>query len=253
MTDHPSYAKPTIVEVTCEIAFVRQSSDRFSSRSLYALFGDEFPEMQTLIGNMNLQIFVGPPGAIPPAVQASPQAAVGGFRLGNAANNEFIQVSGANFVYQLVGGTYPGWPALKEKLLDHWSKIKGEVKPAKLIKIGLRYVNLVAKEPNHTHLGDWLQPSADLPPTLIASEGHFLARIESSPSAGHLKLVSLGNQDPGISTEHGGIIFDIDRICQEGEIPMDTISEKLEILHDDVWTTFDSAKTPLLHARLRGE
>ena len=79
----------------------------------------------------------------------------------NAAGfDEFIQISGANFVYQLVGGTYPGWPALKEKLLAHWSKVKDEVNPEKLIKIGLRYVNLVAKEPNHTHLRDWLQPKS---------------------------------------------------------------------------------------------
>jgi uncharacterized protein (TIGR04255 family) len=229
------------------------SSDRLSSRSLYALFGEEFPEMQPLISNMNLQIFVGPPGVVAPVVQANPPAPVGGFRLGNAANNEFVQISGVNFVYQLVGATYPGWPALKQNLLAHWSKVSGEVKPEKLIKVGLRYVNLVAKEPNHTHLRDWLQASADLPPALVASEGHFFSRMETSPSAGNLKLVTVGNQDPGISTEHGAIILDIDRICQEGEIPMESISEKLELLHDDIWTTFDSAKTPLLYARLRGE
>ena len=242
-----------IVEVTCEIAFVRISSERLSSRSLYTLFSEDFPEMQPLVGNMNLQIFVGPPGTVPPPVQANPPAAVGGFRLGNVANNEFVQVSGSNFVYQLVGGKYPGWPALKDRLLANWSKVESEVKPEKLIKIGLRYVNRVAKEPNHTHLRDWLQASADLPAALISSEDHFLARIEGSPSQGNLKLITLGNQDPGPTIEHGAIILDIDRICQEGEIPMNAISEKFEKLHDDIWSVFDSAKTPLLHARLRGE
>jgi uncharacterized protein (TIGR04255 family) len=224
-----------------------------SSRSLYALFGEEFPEMQPLVGNMNLQIFVGPPGAVAPAVQANPPAAVGGFRLGTAANDEFVQISGSNFVYQLVGGTYPGWPGLKEKLIELWSKVNGELKPNKLIKIGLRYVNRIAKEANHTHLRDWLKASSDLPASLIASEGHYFARIESSPAAGNLKLLTVGNQDPIDSAQHGAVILDIDRVCQEGEISMDAISEKLEILHEDVWATFDSIKTPLLHARMKGE
>jgi uncharacterized protein (TIGR04255 family) len=253
LSDHPSYLKPTIVEVTCEIAFLRQSSERLSSRSLYARFGDEFPEMQPLVGNMNLQIFVGPPGAVAPAVQANPPAAVAGFRLGTAANDEFVQVSGSNFVYQLVGGTYPGWPALKEKLIGLWSKVNDELKPDQIIKIGLRYVNRIAKEANHTHLRDWLQASPDLPTALITSEAHFFSRIESSPAPGNLKLLTVGNQDPTEATPYGAIILDTDRICQEGEILMGTISEKLELLHDDLWETFDSVKTPLLHARLKGE
>jgi uncharacterized protein (TIGR04255 family) len=253
LIDHPSYAKPTIVEVTCEVAFIRQANDRLSSRSIYTLFGDEFPEMQPLAGNMNLQIFVGPPGAAAPAIQANQPPIVGGFRLGTAANDEFVQISGSNFVYQLVGGAYPGWPALKEKLMGLWAKLKGEVKPDKVIKVGLRYVNRIAKEPNHAQLGDWLMASADIPPSLIASKGHFFARIETSPGAGNLKLVTVGNQDPIEAGQQGGIVLDIDRICQEGEISVDAVSEKLELLHDDIWITFDSAKTALLHARLKGE
>jgi uncharacterized protein (TIGR04255 family) len=118
VNDHPSFPKPTIAEVTCEIAFVRSSNERLTTRSLYAMFGEDFPGVQPILGNMNLQIYVGPPGVVPPAVQASPPGAVAGFRLGTAANKEFVQVSGSNFVYQLVGGIYPGWPALKQKLLE---------------------------------------------------------------------------------------------------------------------------------------
>ncbi|MDB5610810.1 MAG: hypothetical protein JWP25_7710 [Bradyrhizobium sp.] len=253
MTDHPTFANPTIAEITCEIAFVRSSNERLSSRSLYKSFGDEFPEMQPLIGNMNLQIFVGPPGVVPPAVQANPPGAVAGFRLGTTTNDEFVQVSGSNFVYQLVGGTYPGWPTLKQKLLTHWQKAVGVAIPEKLIKIGLRYVNRIAKEPNHNHVRDWLQPSADLPASLIASEGHFFARLESSPAVGHLRLITVGNQDPTPEVPDGALVLDIDRICQEGDIPMDSVSERLEQLHLDIWNVFNSAKSELLHARLKGE
>jgi uncharacterized protein (TIGR04255 family) len=251
---HPKYPNPTIVEVTCEIAFLRPSSERLSSRSLYAVFGEDFPEMQPLVGNMNLQIFVAPPGAAPPpALQANPVVAVGAFRFGNSNNDEFVQVSGSNFVYQLVGGTYPGWPNLKEKLLSHWQKVVGVIGPEKLIKVGLRYVNRIAKESNHNHLRDWLQTSDELPASLIASEGHFFARIESSPSAGHLKLITVGNQDPGPDVPHGAIVLDIDRVCQDGDIPMEQISAKLEQLHLDIWDAFSSAKTDLLHTRLKRE
>ena len=146
-----------------------------------------------------------------------------------------------------------GWPVLKDRLLAQWRKVHDLVNPEKLIKIGLRYVNRIAKEPNHNHLRDWLRPSDELPPSLIASEGHFFARIESSPAAGHLQLVTVGNQDPSPDVPHGAIVLDIDRVCQEGEISMTGISEKLEMLHQDIWNAFDSARTELLSARLKGE
>jgi uncharacterized protein (TIGR04255 family) len=251
---HPKYPNPTIVEVTCEIAFFRQSSERLTSRSLYAVFGDEFPEMQPLVGNMNLQIVMGPAGVVaPPAIQAGPLSGVGGFRFGSANNDEFVQVTGANFVYQLVGGKYPGWPDLKEKLLSNWQKAAAILNPEKLLKIGLRYVNRIVKEPDHNHLRDWLQTSDELPPSLIASEGHFFARIESSPAIGHLKLITVGSQDPEPNSPNGAIVLDIDRVCQENDIAMNEVSEKLEQLHLDIWTAFDSAKTELLHSRLKGE
>ncbi|MDI4231478.1 TIGR04255 family protein [Bradyrhizobium sp. Arg237L] len=250
---HPSFPNPTIVEVTCEISFFRHSQERLSSRSLYGVFGDEFPEMQPLVGNMNLQIFVGPAGAAPPAIQANPPAATGGLRFGNTSNDEFVQVTGSNFIYQLVGGKYPGWPQLKDKLLSNWKKAGEVVGPEKLIKIGLRYVNRIVKEPNHNQIRDWLKASDELPASLIASEGPYFARIESSPLAGHLKLITVGNQDPTPDTPVGAIILDIDRVCLEDDIPMANISEKLEQLHEDIWTAFDSAKSDLLQARLMGE
>jgi uncharacterized protein (TIGR04255 family) len=150
-----------------------------------------------------LQIFLRPPGAVAPAVQANPPSAVAGFRLGNVANDEFVQLTGSNFVYQLVGGTYPGWPALKGKLMSHWSCAQDVVSPEKLIKVGLRYVNRIAKEANHNHLRDWLKASYELPASLIASEGHFFSRIESLPTEGNLKLVTVGNQDPNPDVPHG--------------------------------------------------
>ena len=209
--------------------------------------------MQPLVGNMNLQIFVGPPGAVPPSVQANPPAAVAGFRFGNATNDQFVQISGSSFVYQMVGGDYPGWPNLKERLLGHWAKVRAEVTPDKVIKIGLRYVNRIAKEANHTQIRDWLQASKDIPASLISSEGHFFARIETSPAIGHLKVVTVGSQDPSDEVRHGAVILDIDRICQEGDIPLDGVSEKLELLHEDLWVAFDSVKTALLDSRLKGE
>jgi len=248
---YPRYPNPTIVEVTCEIAFSRRSANPLTSRSLYSVFGDDFPELQPFSGN--IQIIFAPPGVMPPPVQAHQQATSGGFRSGNADNNEFVQVTSASFVYQLMGAKYAGWSILKEKVLSNWQKVFDIATPEKIAKIGLRYVNRIPKELEHPRLSSWLATSNELPSSLIESQGHFFARIESSPATGHLKIVTLANQDLAADLPCGAIILDIDRICMESEIGMDELSSKLDQLHSDIWTTFDSARTELLLSRLKAK
>jgi uncharacterized protein (TIGR04255 family) len=249
---HPKYPNPTIVEAICEIAFVSTSQERLSSRALYALVGDEFPEMQP-IANM-LQIVV-QPGLVFPSVPApqQPQNAATGFRFGTATNDRFVQVSQNNFVYQIVGGPYEGWDAFKAKLTDLWSTVSGVLKAEQIVKIGMRYVNRIALTDTHPHLSDWLQKSDDLPEALIASRAHFLARIESTPSVDSLKLVTLANQIADSASPRGAILLDIDCLSNEAhEASNELISKKLEILHDNICAVFSSAKTGVLEAKLKG-
>jgi len=100
-------------------------------------------------------------------------------------------------------------------------------------------------------VADWIKPSADIPEALLLSKDHFLGRIESSPSEANLRLVTVAGENVGPEQPYGVIVFDIDRITTEQFDPSDSqISEKLEVVHEDIWNAFDSASTDTLKAFL---
>ena len=209
----------------------------------------EFPEIQP-IGNLSVQLLIGQPSFAPEAPQ--PQAAASAYRFSDASGARFVQVSKNQFVYQTTE-VYKGWAPFKEKLMDLWSISGPALDPGTIAKIGLRYINRIAKRPDRPHLSDWLRPTHDLPEALFSSKEHFLGRIEASPASSHLRLITLANEPATPERPDGGIIFDIDRITTE-QFAADpaTISEKLEILHEDIWATFSAAHTATLKQHLTG-
>jgi uncharacterized protein (TIGR04255 family) len=255
-TPHPTYAKPTIVEATCEIAFVGETPEPLTSRALYPLYSDEFPEIAPIGGAMSLQVIFQQIGGVSPTLPVNQARAtnVAGFKFSTATGDRFVQMTKSTFQYSLVGAPYSGWIDFKGKLVDLWSKSQSNLKPQKIVKMGLRYINRIAKEANHPHLADWLRASEDMPAALINSKGHFLARIETMPAPNNLKLVTVADSEPDATFVNGAIVLDIDRVCTESFEVSDTkVNDQLENLHNDVWDVFANAKTSLLDSRLNGE
>ena len=247
---HPTYPNPTIIQVTCEIAFTPQTEDRLSAGSLYPIFASEFPEISP-IGMGTLQFILGPqPFAPEPAVQ--PQNATA-FRFSTSSGLRFVQVSKAGFVYQ-TNEPYTGWANFSATLLELWEKSSAAIRPGPVVKVGLRYVNRIPKSDVHPSAGDWLRVTSDVPEAILTSKEHFLGRIESSPAPAHLRLVTVLNAMPTPDCPAGAVVFDIDRVSTEQfETSTAAISEKLDILHEDVWNAFNSAATDLLKTYLSGK
>ena len=107
--------------------------------------------------------------------------------------------------------------------------------------------------PAHPNIRDWLQSTADLPASLMASEGHFFARIEVSPASLHLRLMTVGLEAPGPDWPLGSILLDIDRSTTEPCETDEAVLKCLEHLHEDIWVAFDSAATSNLKNRLNGK
>jgi uncharacterized protein (TIGR04255 family) len=245
---HPSYPRPTIVQVTCEIAFASLTDVKLSAAALYPVFREEFPEIQPV--QMSMQLVVG--GQLQPVSDPAVSAKAGAFRFSTDDGKRFVQLSKANFVYQ-TNELYPGWDRFKEKLLQLWSSFNAHAEPLAIVKMGVRYINRIVKTESNSLIGDWLKPTADIPASIIASKEHFLGRIESSPMPAHLRLVTIAAEPPGPGWPLGSVIMDVDRISMEPFGASNAaISEKLDILHEDVWQSFDSAITPALKAYLNG-
>jgi uncharacterized protein (TIGR04255 family) len=242
---HPSYPNPTIIQVTCEIAFATEAELKLSAAILYPIFGSEFPEIQPV--PTSLQVMIGQPQ---PAQDPSLSANAGAFRFATEDGKRFVQLSKTNFVYQS-NESYPGWEAFRTKLMELWSSALPRIERSAITKIGLRYINRIVRTKTHPSPGDWLQPTSDIPASLLKSHGHFMGRVESSPRSSHLRLVTVAGEAPGPDWPQGTIIMDIDRINTESfKADSKAILKNLEFLHDDVWTCFDSAGTKNLKKSL---
>jgi uncharacterized protein (TIGR04255 family) len=245
-TPHPRFPNPTIAQATCEIGFNRNLEVKLSSAELYKLVTVDFPEIQAV--GVALQIVIGS-GPQPAQMPPPPGIPAPTFRFATSAGDQFVQVSDTNFIYQSTAA-YPGWDTLKAAILDLWVRMMPVIKPDGVTKVGLRYINRIAKDEQHPHIGDWLRASAYIPPVLIESRRHFFSRAEASPGDNDLLLITVADQAPA-ETPHGAIIFDIDRICSDAiAVDQNVVGNVLERLHEEVWDVFWTSRTHALEQRL---
>ena len=220
---------------------------RLSSAELYKLVAADFPEIQA-VGGMALQIVIGS-GPQPAQMPPPPGVPAPTFRFATSAGDKFVQISDTSFVYQSIAA-YPGWDTVKAAILDLWVRMLPVIKADLVTKVGLRYINRIAKDEKHPHIADWLSASAYIPPVLLESRRHFLSRVEASPGDNDLLLITVADQEPA-DTPHGAIIFDIDRICSAAiAVDQNVVGDVLERLHEEVWDVFWTSKAPALEQRL---
>jgi|SRR5882672_10258298 len=215
---HPRFPSPTIAEAVCEISFSRDLQVKLSTAELYKLIGTEFPEMQP-VNPVAVQILFGDGRQIQPQPQPLPRL-VPAFRFATPVGDRSVQISDVSFVYQTTA-PYPGWSTIKATILGLWGTVRPAIQPGAVTKIGLRYVNRIAKDETHPHLSDWIRASDHIPAALTRSRKHFLARVESSPGDDDQLLVTLANQLPVETAPLGSIILDIDRVRTSRPIQLD--------------------------------
>lgn len=222
---------------------------QFRTGTIYPLFASEFPEMQAV--PTQIQFMVSQQASFAPELLRSQNA--GAFRFATADGKRFVQVSPVNFVYQS-NEDYPGWATFRQKLIELWGTYASHSKPTSITKIGLRYINRIRHTEELNRPRDWLQTNDDLPKSLLFSEGHFLGRLETSPTPSDLRVVTVTGEQAGPDWPHGTTVMDIDRITTDLVEPTTTnVAEALDILHEDVWNVFDSASTSNLKLLLAGK
>lgn len=242
---HPKFPNPTISQVSCEIGFGRDLKLKLSTAELYKLLINDFPEIQA-VGGMALQIVFDAGQHPAPPMPGVPAPA---FRFATAAGDKFVQISDTSLIYHSTA-KYRGWETVKTSILDTWTKVLPAIKPESVTKIGLRYVNRIAKDAEHPYVGHWLQASDYIPKVLLELRRHFLSRVEASPGDNEVLLITVVNQEAA-DTPQGAIVFDIDRI-HSVPVAGDQLADVLETLHDQIWDVFWTSRTPALEEKLKG-
>jgi len=245
--DHPTYQNPTIREALCEIHFRLPEGVAWQDLLYGRLFmkvQSRFPELEP-VAQPGLELRMGAEG---PKLISSQRR----MRFKELSGKILLQLSENVFTVNVLP-KYPGWAQMKLEIRDAWKPACEVLRPARITRIGLRYINLVEPVSPHECPGDWLVASDHIPKAVLTSLPGFLARVETRSDADKRVIVTLGESAGSGDQKMGGLVFDIDCIVEK-EMPMegDALNEEIEQLHDTAWKIFSASMTPRLDALLRG-
>lgn len=246
--EHPRYANPTITEAICDIHFRLPASNAWKPSlpgEIFKHIQDEFPIMEPVL-DIGLQLDIGSSGTSTKLL-AQPQK----FRFKHASRPLILQIAENTFSINVLA-PYPGWEAMRSYTLDAWQQIRTILQPEIISRVGLRYINVMARETDQDRLHDWLVSTEYIPKGILDSEAGFLLRLQSHLDTKNTLIITIGDTIPNAESSYGTIIFDIDRIVEQAITLKQEILEKaIDILHNDIWNTFSTARGEKLDRFLR--
>ena len=136
--NHPSYPFPTIQEVVCEVRF---RLDKGWDASFYSEFlkkiEEQFPTFEPTAAPVILHINEQPGEAAGFSVPLV-------IRYKHSSRNLLLQLSENRIVVNALPA-YPGWQQVSEDIRYAWRKLCEVVRPIEIERIGLRYINSIAR------------------------------------------------------------------------------------------------------------
>lgn len=247
--EHPSYPYPTIVEALCEIHFERAEGEAWKPSlpgELFKQIQKDFPEMEPGV-ELGVQVELGPEkfghSFLPPRQR---------MKYKHATRPLLLQLAENVFTVNVLP-TYPGWETMRVDVLKAWSQAKKVLSPARITRLGLRYINRIERTDPKETPDEWLRSGDYLPAGVLKSKGAFLSRVESHIDKENRVVVTLAELSTDNPDTPRPIVFDIDRMVEKEIAVNDTdLLAEMETLHEHVWEIFDGAKTPRLSKHLKG-
>lgn len=244
-TNHPPYPSPSIREVVCEIHFRLADEWKASIYSRYfEKIADQFSNFEPFSTPTLVSANAGTEGAtiIFPLVM----------RYQHSSRQLLLQLSENRLVINVLP-VYPGWQQVIEDIRYAWGKLCEVVEPTSIERIGLRYINAIARSAESETLSKWLKPNDYAPTAVLQAPKGFMVQVSKFIAEKDRIIVRLSDQSPS-TNDYGTFIFDIDRITEQNINPDEnSLLENAIRLHDDVWEVFSSAKSEDLERLLQGE
>lgn len=243
---HPSYPNPTIAEAVCELHFALPEGTSWKASlagELFKRIHNEFPEMEPVM-DLGVRFELSPQRighSMLPARQRT--------KFTHKSQQLLLQLGPRIFTVNVLP-KYPGWSKMRSEVIKWWEEATKVLKPTKITRIGLRYINRIDNLGKSETPGDWFRASAFVPAGILRSRGAFLSRIESEIDAENRVVVTMAEvkQD-----DERGIVFDIDRIIQKQvSLSKKTLAASIDSLHEEVWNVFQAAQTDRLITHLKG-
>ena len=243
---HPSFSYPMIQEALCEVHFRREDDAGWNP----SLFGEVFKALERDYPNLEpasevgLQLKIGAEGigqgVLPPRQL---------MRYRHRSRNLLVQLRDGVLTVNVLA-EYPGWAQMRADVLDAWGRAAKPLAPASILRVGLRYINVIPQSNADETAATWLKESAYVPSGALGSLPGFLSRVEARLSQTERLVVTVGD-GPAVEGQPASIVFDIDRIDERELGPTtDALTACIEGLHDSVWQVFESSLTDRLRSLL---
>lgn len=242
MSQHPSYANPTIREALCEIHFILPESvawDQAYFGKFYKHIQKIFPEMEPVAESaMRLQLQPGRVEFMPGQSR---------MRYHHASRNIMLQLASGVLTVNVLP-KYEGWNKMEKDIYQAWTWAEEVIRPQGISRVGLRYINFVPKtEPSERPI-DWFTPNKYIARAALDSLPGVLARAEIQTETDHRSIVTFGEspkEDPR------NFLLDIDCVAENLDSPL-SLGKIIDSLHDNVWAIFKSFLSPRLETFLEG-
>lgn len=250
MTPHPTYPKPTIQEAVCEFQFVVDEASSWSPNKpgiLLNKLGANYSDFET-ISEQGVQIVIGKDGPVPQLLVPKLK-----LKFKHASLPIIVQASQNSFSINALH-PYQGWIALRDEIFRVWPDLINVIRPAKISRVGMRYINRISRRQRDEMPGYWFKESKHIPSIFLSSGPNFLSRLEHRLSPVSRLIVTIAHDESSPTEHFGSILFDIDRI-EEGDLVTDEAGVRtlIERLHEDIWKVFESSKGENLERLLTGE
>jgi uncharacterized protein (TIGR04255 family) len=246
---HPSYQNPTIAEALCELHFALPDGVPWKASlagDLFKQVQQEFPEMEPQI-EVGLKFELGPQRTAQSLLPPRPR-----MRFKHKERPLQLQL-GPNVFTVNVLPRYPGWKKMREDVLSAWQQACLVLKPSKLTRIGLRYINRIERTKENEPPAHWFKASDYLPKAVLHSQGAFLSRVESQIDSHNRVIVTFAEVQQEGEDNKKGIVFDIDRIIEkELALNQKELLAEMDRLHEHIWGIFEAVQTKRLVDHLKG-
>lgn len=238
MSNEREYAAPPVVEALCEAYFSGGKWDPTLPGLFFQRIRAEFP-------NRALAQEV---GAAPGGHFGEADAGLGS----GASRMQFHEKNGSRIVQftkdLLVVNQlrpYPGFDAWRPVAVEMLSLYRELVRPEKLDRIGLRYINRVVIPKTSFHMSEFFGVYAIVPQELGGEYASFLVRVEVPPIFPDHRLLITLSSEPSRLPGAVEILLDLYDVVGESDRPLlDTFEATLRAAHQNVVLGFENAITP---------
>lgn len=246
---HPSFPNPTIAEALCEIHFGLNKKTKWNQvwyGKFYEKIREEFDTMEPK-QVIDVNSILGPQGV----AQAVSPPIIRMFYY-HKKRHYLLQLSPDIFTVNEIK-KYPGWNIFIEDIQNGWNQLCEVIKPDKVTRIGLRYINKIPRTESNRQLGEWLADTKYYPKHILSIDSNFLSRFEYNINPDHRVIVTVG-QSLNSKEPVKPIVLDLDTILKTDlSANWSHLKAHINNLHEQIWEIFFSSITPRLKKYLEGQ